>query len=235
MRERTVLLWVGGLVLRAEGMRFHIHELVPLIVLALVAGADAGARRLVRREPIAWVLAVGLTALAVRPDVALQVPVRRHGPVASPFVILSVAPDHRGAAAFVREHAAPEDWIAAEDALQQYLYLGRVDFWLRRTSDAARFLRLSPEGGTPLDAYTGARHVPDLGALGEIVTSGGHPTVWIITSAECEAKPAYYRTDETQRTLAEWQPLAWYTGADGMTRVYRLEMGRPVAPPAAPE
>lgn len=225
---------VGGLVLRAEGMRFHIHELVPLIVLALVA-ADAGARRLVRREPVALVLAVGLAALAVRPDLALQVPLRRHGPVASPFVSLSVAPDHRGAAAFVREHAAPDDWIVAEDALQQQLYLGRVDFWLRRTSDAAAFLRLSSEGGVSLDAYTGARHVPDLRALREFLTSSGNQTTWIVTSGECEAKPVYYRTDETRRAFTEWRPLAWYTGADGMTRVYRLDKGRPVALPAAPE
>ncbi len=36
----------------------------------------------------------------------------------------------------------------------------------------------------------------------------------------------------TVRRLEEWRPLAWYTGADGMTRVYRLEDGLPVPPPA---
>jgi hypothetical protein len=221
-----------GLLARREGLRYHLHELAPLIVLALLA-ADATLRRVVQQKRIAFVLAVALVAIALRPDHSLRVLLRQHGPVASPFVELSVAPDHRGAAGFVQKRASPEEWIAAEDALQQHLLVGRVDLWLRKSADAAVSLRPDNEGGPPFDAYTGARHVGDLEALRSLAASAGQRAVWLITSGECEAKPEYYRTPATQRTLQEWRRLAWYTGADGMTRVYRLEDGRPVRPPTA--
>jgi hypothetical protein len=54
--------------------------------------------------------------------------------------------------------------------------------------------------------------------------------VWLITSAEVEVFPGWYRTPETDATLKAWRPLARFVGADGLTRVYRLVDGEPEPP-----
>jgi hypothetical protein len=46
--------------------------------------------------------------------------------------------------------------------------------------------------------------------------------------------PQWYRTPETDRVLQSWWPLAHFVGDDGLTRVYRLVDGEPVAPRSAP-
>ena len=76
----------------------------------------------------------------------------------------------------------------------------------------------------------GARQVSDLDGLRTLAAGR---VVWLLTSGEVEAAPRFYRTPETQETLTRWRPLAWYLGADGLTRVYRLVDGLPVPPPGA--
>jgi hypothetical protein len=165
--------------------------------------------------------------LALRPDQSFRILLREHGPVSEPFCALGVAPDHRGAAEFVRANALPHDRFAAEDALQQRLYLGRLSFWLRRLDDASAFVRRDPRDGTLRDIYVGARHVSDIAELRAVVRADPGHDVWLITSGEAAVAPEYYRTPETQRTLETWRPLAWFVGADGLTRVYLLVNGNP--------
>ncbi len=219
---------ISGLVQRNEGLRFHIHALVPLLALALLA-AQAVTERVSKRKGAALALAALLVLIAVRPDQSVRAILREHGPVAEPFAILNVAPDHRGAAAFLRAHAAADEWIVAEDPLEQHLYVGRSEIWLRRFEDAARFLQPPVDGELPRDMYTGARHVGDLTQLRELAKAEGQRVIWLVTSGEVEGYPAYYRTVETDEMLARWRPLALFVGADGMTRVYRLVDGEPAA------
>jgi hypothetical protein len=226
-------LLLSGLQERSGALRYQLHTLGPLIALALL-GAHALARRLAPRPGLALGLAALASLAAVRPDLGLAVVGREHGPIETPFSDLGVAPDHRGAGAFVRARARAEEWIAAEDPLQQYLLAGRADLWLRQPEDADGFLRADPEGGPARDVYVGSRLVPDLPALQELARREGR-VVWLVTSAECEARPRWYRTPETDALLRAWRPLAWFEGADGMTRVYRLVGGEPEAPVAAGE
>jgi hypothetical protein len=236
--SRTAAIWlvllaaalspalVGGLVRRAESLRFQLHALAPLLVLAFLAVETLAARFLGRR---ALVLAASIlvVAMALRPDQSLRILLREHGPVSEPFSALGVAPDHRGAAEFVRANALPNDRFAAEDALQQRLYLGRLSFWLRRFEDASQFVRRDPRDGILRDIYVGARQVSDIEALQAVVRADAGHDVWLITSGEAAIAPEYYRTPETQRTLEAWRPLAWFVGADKMTRVYLLVDGVP--------
>jgi hypothetical protein len=224
---------VAGLVERIEGLRFHCHALVPLIVLALLA-AQALTARVSRRKGVAVALAALLVLVAVRPDQSVRAILRRHGPIAEPFAILNVAPDHRGAAAFLRAHAAADEWIVAEDPLEQHLYVGRTEIWLRRFEDAARFLQPAIDGELPRDMYTGARHVGDLTQLRALLKAEGQRVIWLVTSGEVEGAPRFYRTIETDGILESWRPFALFVGADGMTRVYRLVDGEPVRELAAP-
>ena len=219
---------ISGFVERSEGLRYHVHGLVPLLVLALLA-ARALAERVAKRKGVAHALAALLVLIAVRPDQSVRTILREHGPVAEPFAMLNVAPDHRGAAAFLREHAAADEWIVAEDPLQQHLYIGRTEIWLRRTDDAARFLKRPADGELPRDIYTGARHVGDLAQLRALAEAEGQRVIWLVTSGEVEGYPEFFRTPETHDILARWRPLALFVGADGLTRVYRLVDGEPAA------
>jgi hypothetical protein len=217
---------ISGFVERSEGLRYQIHGLPPLLVLATLA-ARALAERISKRTSVASALAMLLVLIAVRPDQAVRALLREHGPVAEPFALLNVAPDHRGAAAFLREHAAADEWIVAEDPLEQHLYIGRTEIWLRRIEDAARFLKRPADGDLPRDIYTGARHVGDLAQLQALARTEGQRVVWLVTSGEVEGYPEFFRTAETDAILARWRPLAVFVGADGLTRVYRLVDGEP--------
>jgi hypothetical protein len=217
---------LAGLVERSDALRFYTHAVAPLLVLAVLA-AQALSARVSRRKGVEIVMAALLVLVAVRPDQSVRAILREHGPVAEPFAIMNVAPDHRGAAAFLRAHAAADEWIVAEDPLEQHLYIGRTEIWLRRFEDAARFLLPGANGERPRDMYTGARQVGDLTQLRALAKAEGQRVVWLVTSGEVEAAPVYYRTADTDAILARWRPLALFVGADGMTRVYRLVDGEP--------
>ena len=214
---------IAGLVRRDESLRFHVHALAPLLVLAVLA-AQAVAERLSKRKGVALAFAALFVLIAVRPDQSVRAILREHGPVAEPFAVLDVAPDHRGAAAFLREHAAADEWIVAEDPLEQHLYIGRTEVWLRRFDDAARFLLPAADGELPRDMYTGARHVGDLSELRALAEAEGQRVIWLVTSGEVEGHPEFYRTAETDAILARWRPHALFVGADGIDP--RLPAGR---------
>ncbi len=217
---------IAGLVEHSEALRFYVHAVAPLLVLALLF-AQVLTARVSKHEGVKVALAGLLVLAAVRPDQSVRAILREHGPVAEPFAIMDVAPDHRGAAAYLRAHAAADEWIIAEDPLEQHLYVGRTEIWLRRREDAARFLLAASNGDLPRDMYTGARLVGDLAQLRALTRAEGRRVVWLVTSGEVEAAPTFYRTAETDATLARWRPQALFVGADGMTRVYRLVDGEP--------
>ena len=219
---------LSGLVESRGELRFQLHALGPLLVLA-VLGADALWRR-VQGPRLRLALVAATALLAVRPDLSVQAVLREPGPIESPFAVLDVAPDHRGAAAFLSGRLRADEWLAAEDVLQQRFYAGRADVWLRRSGDADRYVRRDPGDGLARDIYTGALHADDLEALRRLARSHGKRVVWLVTSGECEAASDYYRTPELAAELERWRPLAWYEGADGMTRIYRLVDGEPLAP-----
>jgi hypothetical protein len=221
---------ISGMVKRTEAMRFQIHALAPLVILVFMA-ADTIVARLMRNKNLAVAVAAAILFIAVRPDQSVRAVLREHGPVAEPFAVLNVAPDHRGAGKYLREHAASDEWIVAEDPLQQYLYAGRSDIWLRRFEDAADFLRPPTNGQRPRDIYTGSRQVGDLEELSVLAEAEGQHVIWLVTSGEVEGAPRFYRTPETDAILTRWRPRASFTGDDGLTRVYRMVDGEPIGQP----
>jgi hypothetical protein len=214
--------------------RYQYHALAPALLLALIGSLALGSAVFTRSRWGARIAAILLAFAAVRPDHSLATVLRQYGPVSEPFADEKVAPDHQGTGRFVLAHARPGEWIAAEDMLQQAVYVGHVDVWLRPIKDAASFVRHDPEGGPPRDIYVGSRQVEDLQALVELAKGNGRRTVWLITSGESEALPLWFRTPSTDATLRSWRPLAWHAGRDGMSWVYKLVDGEPVPPPAGP-
>ncbi len=223
---------LSGVAERREGLRYHFHALAPFLVLGLAGGIDL-LRPLLRSEGRALLVTALLAALALRADTALAIVQRGHGWVDDPYYGRVLIPDHRGPGRFVRERAQPDEWIAAEDVLQQVLWAGRADVWLRRAEDADTFLR-ADAAGEPRDVYTGSLPAPDLLALRDLARAHGVRVVWLVTSAEVVVQPEYFRTPETHAALEAWRDRAWFVGEDGETRVYKLVDGEPVPPPAAP-
>ena len=101
---------------------------------------------------------------------------------------------------------------------------------MRRLEDADSFLFRDPATGTLHDFYTGARHIHDLDALSSAAAEEGAGVVWLVTSAEVETRPEWFRTDETHERLESWHDRAWFVAEDGVTRVYRIENGTAVSP-----
>jgi hypothetical protein len=217
---------LSGWATRSDALRFQLHALTPVLILAVLAlerglGALGG---LGAPRPAALGAAALLALAALRPDLAVSGVLREHGPLSDPFAQLPVAPDHRGAGRFVREHALAHDWIAAEDSLQQRLYAGRAEFWLRRREDATPFLH-AESGAEPREVYTGAQLLPDVRALLALSRAQPQRRIWLITSAEADVEPEFYRTPETQAQLDAWRERAVFVGADGITRVQLLRGG----------
>jgi hypothetical protein len=103
--------------------------------------------------------------------------------------------------------------------------------WLRKEEDAAAYLVRDAPGEPLRDTYTGALHVTDLVALRTLAAENGREVVWLVTSGEVEVAPSWYRTPEDEATLDRWESHAWFVASDRLTRVYRLEGGRPVSAP----
>ncbi len=165
-----------------------------------------------------WGVAVAVTAMFVllpgtAPAQTLRYLDRPPG-VPVHGVVPPMVPDLRGAARFVKEHAAQEDRIAATDWLSTYCYAGRVDYWLR--SDAWAHQAVLRDG-VPHDIYLGARVVPTLGDLEAL--AAGRP-LWVIAGG-LELYEEDEKLDPTLRAFLRTQPAVWQ-GSDGWTRVLRL-------------
>lgn len=132
---------------------------------------------------------------------------------------LEIRPDHRSPGRFVRDHARPEDIVIAEDALEQRWYAGRVDYWYRSSTDAARYL-YQDSSGIVRDIYVGAELLP--GPAAPYPWGREDIAVWIITSGETAANREWYLAPDQAAWLdslqARIEPL--YVGEDGLTAVY---------------
>lgn len=133
-------------------------------------------------------------------------------------------PDHRSAGLFVRQNLQAGDIVIAEDMLQQYWYIGRVDYWLRDPVKAAPYLYQNPKG-EKRDIYVGSK--PAAHNLLQQFGNDGRHRVWVITSSE-----TYPRRQLTLDSgQFEWlvalekthQPA--YIAEDGVTTVYCINCG----------
>ncbi len=130
-------------------------------------------------------------------------------------------PDHKSPGLFVKQHMKPGDIVIAEDALQQYWYVGQVDYWLRDPAGSARYLYRGSDGLLH-DIY-----VDSIAASNEILSTIDAITdrqIWVITSGETRHAQNSYLNVEQQHWLEALRknnpPV--FTGKDGVTRVYCL-------------
>lgn len=130
-------------------------------------------------------------------------------------------PDHQAAGEYVRRRLEPKDSVVAEDALQQYWYVGRVEYWLRDPISHQRYL-FEDEDARLRDVYV-ASAIATSDILDRLHRARDI-RVWVITSAETAHRRDYYLDDAQRRWLSELkvshQPV--FVARDGITRVYCL-------------
>lgn len=131
-------------------------------------------------------------------------------------------PDHKGAAEYIKGlHLGDDAVLIAEDVLQQFYYLGSVDYSLRPKSDAVIFSRFID--GQVIDQYTAA---PVLGSgeeLLEILTLHAGQDVYVIGSGEnFVGDKRMFREWGIAEVLESDLLDVVFVGRDGRTRVWRL-------------
>lgn len=125
--------------------------------------------------------------------------------------------DHRGPGEYVRHYRDDDDLVIAIHVVFQYIYAGRVDYWLWSggpgTWDA---WEETPEGWK--DFYIGARWINNLADLRRVVEENPGRKVWIITS------PSMLRRDHITENIASFIKAdpgrRVFRGKDGMSEVY---------------
>ena len=130
-------------------------------------------------------------------------------------------PDHQAPGRFVKARLQPGDVVVAEDPLQQWWYVRRVDYWLRNPDNHRAFLHRGGDGLMRDNYVASAVLTPELlTRLGQ----RGTGRVWVITSGETAFKRDYYLSAAQRawlETLEKTQSPR-FTGRDGVTQVYCL-------------
>jgi hypothetical protein len=125
--------------------------------------------------------------------------------------------DHRGPGEYVRHFLREDDRVVAIHVVFQYIYAGRVDYWLWSggpgTWDA---WEKTPEGWK--DFYIGARWLNNLEDLRQVLEKDPEKRVWIIAS------PSILRRDHINENIARFikkdPERLVFRGKDGMSEVY---------------
>jgi len=130
-----------------------------------------------------------------------------------------IYPDHRSLGCFVRDHLKANDIVVAQDALQQYWYVGKVDYWLRKPESIDSYLFES--NGILKDIYVLSEPTSD-----EIISKleNSKQRIWVITSGEVyNFKDNFLGVNTPQRNWIDhvestYKPVI--TGLDNASSVY---------------
>ena len=125
--------------------------------------------------------------------------------------------DHRGPGEYVRHFLQEDDLVVAIHVVFQYIYTGRVDYWLWSggpgTWDA---WEETSEGWK--DFFIGAKWINNLEDLRQVLEENPEKKIWIIAS------PSILRRDHINENIAQFiksdpEKLV-FRGQDGMSEVY---------------
>lgn len=125
--------------------------------------------------------------------------------------------DHKGPGEYVRHFLEDEDIVVAMHMVFQYIYAGRVDYWLWSggpgTWDAWEKTRESWR-----DFYIGAKWINNINDLKRVIFDNPDRRIWLICS------PSLYRRDHINREIYEFiighSKELVFQGKDGMSQVY---------------
>lgn len=171
-----------------------------------------------------YLLILGLPASGVLgghgiPQAMKTVPGAHGMPIYSNHIQGIIYPDHRSLGCFVRGHLKADDIVVAQDALQQYWYVGRVDYWLRQTTNIDSFVFKSD--GVSRDIYVLSEPTSD-----QIINKlkNSKERIWVITSGEVHNfKDHFLGFNTPQRNWIDYIENTYnpvITGLDNASAVY---------------
>jgi hypothetical protein len=139
-----------------------------------------------------------------------------------------IYPDHRSLGCFVRGHLKTNDIVVAQDSLQQYWYVGKVDYWLRQTENIDPYVFKS--NGVWRDIYVLSEPTSD-----EVINKlkNSKERIWVITSGEVyNFKDHFLGVNTSQRNWMDhvedtYKPII--TGLDNASAVYCINCGNVLA------
>jgi len=215
-------LFVLGLFAWNMPSRYAAASLLPMLVSAFALAQyafDWLAQRLGNGSLRSWrpVAALLTLALVVEPTQVLARVMPSRG----------LFPDHKGAAAFIRnQNIKPGDILIAEDVLEQTYYLGRVDYWLISRKQAQLYVQRVD--GVIRDFYTSTPVIDSGEQLEQVLDTGAGRRIFIIGSGENQQDGRremrgidIFKILTTSDRLEEV-----YLGNDGRTKVWRVRPAR---------
>jgi 4-amino-4-deoxy-L-arabinose transferase-like glycosyltransferase len=125
-------------------------------------------------------------------------------------------PDHKSGGEFLRAQVREDDVVIAIHMVFQYIYAGKVDYWLWSGGPGTWDGWEETEDGFR-DVYTGAKWINNLVDLKAIIEQNKDKRVWLITS------PSLGRRDHINQEIAEFienSERLVFRGRDGISRVY---------------
>jgi hypothetical protein len=125
--------------------------------------------------------------------------------------------DHRGPGEYVRHFLQEDDLVVAIHVVFQYIYAGRVDYWLWSGGPGTWDAWEDTSDGWK-DFYIGARWINNLGDLRQVLENNPDRRVWIVAS------PSILRRDHISAEIASYiksdpEKLV-FRGKDRMSEVY---------------
>lgn len=226
-------LLLHGIAGEKFALRYNVHLDVFLVLLAMIglwglpdffarlSPARSGWLRVPALAAAALLLAVDLNPAGVwRLSAADPMVASKAGSYWERYELFPYS-DQAGIGRYVKERLQPEDIVVAMDWLEQYQYIGRTTYWIRTAGYEDQSY---PDGDTLRDTYTGAIVVPDLAALHALLARHADRRVWILTCRNViDSRETV--TDDMLAFLDTLEAEVAFVGADGVSRVYRLDPG----------
>jgi hypothetical protein len=125
-------------------------------------------------------------------------------------------PDHKSAGEFLKRQVREDDVVIAIHMVFQYIYAGKVDYWLWSGGPGTWDGWEETEDGFR-DVYTGAKWINNLANLKGVLDQNKEKRVWLITS------PSLGRRDHINQEIADFienSERLVFRGRDGISRVY---------------
>ena len=125
-------------------------------------------------------------------------------------------PDHKSVGEFLRAQVREDDVVIAIHMVFQYIYAGKVDYWLWSGGPGTWDGWEETEDGFR-DVYTGSKWINNLADLKGIIDQNKDKRVWLITS------PSLGRRDHINQEIVDFienSERLVFRGRDGISRVY---------------
>ncbi|NIM90304.1 MAG: hypothetical protein GTO17_05070 [Candidatus Aminicenantes bacterium] len=125
-------------------------------------------------------------------------------------------PDHKSAGEFLKAQVRKDDVVIAIHMVFQYIYAGRVDYWLWSGGPGTWDGWEETEDGFK-DVYTGSKWINNLADLKGVIDQNKDKRVWLVTS------PSLGRRDHINLEIADFienSNRLVFRGRDGISKVY---------------